>query len=60
MTEIGGSVFKNNSNLHVLNIAHNKISNINQEAFKSLKNLRGEWTSGIAGSVPDTSQIYEL
>ena len=41
LTEIGGSVFKNNTNLHVLNIAHNKIANIDQEAFKSLKNLRG-------------------
>ena len=41
MTSIDGDIFRNNSNLHVLNIAHNQISTINQEAFKSLKNLRG-------------------
>ena len=38
--KIAENVFSNNTNLHVLNIAHNKIHTIEQESFKKLNNLR--------------------
>ena len=39
-TTIAGNDFTNNTNLHLLNIAHNKTNDIDQDALKNLRNLR--------------------